>query len=92
MKTPVDFEVVVHGVDHEQYFQGCGVSFTPFSDVATGIGDNAPGAYGDALEMLATGGWDVSKLPSRPCGVNAKLRVKRSDGDEAHVYVSVRVR
>jgi len=33
-----DYEILRHGVEHSQYFQGCGVSFTRFSEVSTGIG------------------------------------------------------
>jgi len=47
------FEVIDHGVNGSQYFQGCGVSFTEFDHVVTGYGDNFSEALEDALEMLA---------------------------------------
>lgn len=92
------WEILNHGMEHEQYFQGCGVSHTDYTDIATGIGDNAREAYDDALEQLACAGWDTSRLPRRPRGINAKDRVPadviREMGEmcDAHIYVSVRVR
>lgn len=47
------YEVISHGIDHAQYFQGCGVSFTPFDHVATGCGDSVWSALDDALEGIA---------------------------------------
>lgn len=39
MRKIESFEVVDHGIQHEQYFQGCGIAFTSMDDVATGIGE-----------------------------------------------------
>ena len=60
MKTIRDFELVHHGVENSSYFQGCGVSFSPFTDVATGIGNTEGEAIQDALEQLAGNDWDVA--------------------------------
>mgnify|MGYP000908199233 CR=1 FL=1 len=96
MKRITAHEILVHGIEHEQYWQGAGCSFSEYTDIATGIGDNAREAYDDALEQLASSGWNVDKLPRRPRGVNAKLRVPASwlkdEMCDAHVYVSIRVR
>ncbi len=49
MSKPIaEFEIVDHGIEHEQYFQGCGVSLTEFTDVATGIGNDAE----EALDIV----------------------------------------
>ena len=69
MKTITCFEIVDHGIDHAQYFQGCGVSRTKFAEVATGCGDNPAEALADALEQLATDGWDVSKVENSAEGL-----------------------
>lgn len=61
-KQVTAFELIDHGIEHSQYFQGCGISFTSFDDVATGIGDNPAEAIEDALESLAQQGWDVDTL------------------------------
>ncbi len=58
------FEVIDHGIEHSQYFQGCGVSHTRYTDVATGIGDTPSEALDDALEQLASAGYDVSRITS----------------------------
>jgi hypothetical protein len=49
-----DFEVLNHGVCHSQYFQGCGVSFSRYNYVVTGIGDSEREALDDCLEQMAT--------------------------------------
>jgi len=93
MKKPQAHEVITHGVEHEQYFQGCGTSFTPFTDVATGIGDDAAEAFDDALESLAQAGWDLDDAygwDDLPKPHDAYLT--GDEHEDMHVYVSVRVR
>lgn len=90
-----EFEIVDHGIEHEQYFQGCGVSFTPFSDVATGIGDNPAEAIDDCLEQIASIGIDVEDMPARILtDIGAKALptrpVVKASQYEAHYYVSIR--
>jgi hypothetical protein len=93
MKRIEDHEVIVHGVEHEQYFQGCGVSFTPFTDVATGIGDDAAEAFEDALESLAQGDWEVEEADDWPDAPRPDAATLDEDAHEdLHVYVSVRVK
>ena len=60
-----------HGIEHDQYFQGCGTAFTKYDDVAVGIGDNFQEALSDALESLAQSGrWDVDDLEAKICKEN----------------------
>ena len=47
------YEIVDHGIDNSQYFQGCGVSYTEFDECATGCGSNALEAFDDAMEQIA---------------------------------------
>lgn len=82
MKTITCFEIVDHGIDHAQYFQGCGVSHTKFAEVATGCGDNPAEALADALEQLACIGWDVSKIETSAEGVAYLKADKPSASDE----------
>lgn len=66
MKKVIDFEVVDHGIEHSQYFQGCGTSFTSYSQVVTGCGDNPNEALEDALDQIAYGhDIDTEDLKSR---------------------------
>jgi len=89
---PTDYEIVVHGMEHEQHFQGCGVSGTGYTAVFTGIGNNPGEALDDALEQAAMSGWDVDS--------NARLRRERlprhpcvpEDFQDCHYYVSVRLK
>ena len=82
MKTITCFEIVDHGIDHAQYFQGCGVGRTKFTEVATGCGDNPAEALADALEQLACIGWDVSKVEASAEGLAYAKAVKPSAVDE----------
>ena len=90
------FEIVNHGYDHSQYFQGCGCSYTEYDSVVTGAGMNAREAYDDALEQIAmmeSSGF-VEKFPSRPRGINARdkvpARMQREEENEMYYYVSIR--
>ena len=49
-----DYEIIRHGVDGSQYFQGCGTCYTSFDNVQTGIGRTEKEAFEDALECIAT--------------------------------------
>lgn len=88
------------GPDHEQYFQGAGVSFTKYDDVAVGIGDNAVEAYQDAVEILFQDARSdvrntfLLKLPRRPRGITARQRLTaaQSRNGEFHWYVAVYVK
>lgn len=50
---PLQFEVVNHGIDNPQYFQGCGVYGTEYQYVDTGCGHSEASALDDALEQIA---------------------------------------
>ena len=82
-RVVVAFEVVDHGSEHEQFFQGCGIAFTEFEECATGTGTTAREAFDDALEGLASGGWDVSNIPETdaPTGEVSKVACDACGGD-----------
>ena len=85
--------VIYHGLEHEQYFQGCGRG--QLDDVATGIGDTARDALEDALEMIANTDIDVltmSKLDAFCTTLHSKLKldhVLEGRPEEFHEYVSI---
>lgn len=54
--------IVWHGVDHEQYFPGCGVALTKYDDAVTGCGNDWREALDDALECAAQNGWHDAEL------------------------------
>jgi hypothetical protein len=64
MKKIVDYEIILHGLDWPDYFQGCGTGYTDFEAVATGIGNNDREALEDAMEQLASGDWDGGSNPA----------------------------
>lgn len=68
-----EFEVVDHGTEHAQYFQGAGVSFTKFTEIATGAGSSAREAGQDALEIF----WQTAD--------KAKISVAQMEALEAQI-------
>jgi hypothetical protein len=93
-KKFTDHEIIDHGYEHSQYFQGCGTAFTRFSNVVTGCGYNAKEAYNDALEQVfMSTGAEKLNFPSRPKGINARNKVPADcmgEGSEVVYYVSIR--
>lgn len=92
MKKLAQFEIISHGWEHAQYFQGCGVSFTSFEHVVTGAGMNAREAYDDACEQICSSEGDNVGLPKRPRGINAKDKVPADhcgEDSEFYFYVSI---
>lgn len=93
---PVDgFEIVNHGAEHAQYFQGCGVAFTDYTHAYTGAGEDAAEAYADAVQSAAQDGWNVAALPLHPVECSPLDRVPEDAGGEDsewYVYVTVRLR
>lgn len=65
MKPVIDYELIDHGIEHSQYFQGCGTTFTDFDECVTGIGSDPAEAIGDALEQLAQDDWETEELEKR---------------------------
>ncbi len=60
-----EFELIDHGIEHSQYFQGCGVVFTSFENVVTGIGGNLAEAIDDCLEQVAQAGFETEGMEAR---------------------------
>lgn len=60
-----EFEVIDLGVEYPDYFQGFGVSFTPFDHCTYGIGAYPAEALDDCLEDIAQMDVDVEDLEAR---------------------------
>ena len=104
----IEFQIMDHGCDGEQYFPGCGVAFTSYSDVSTGIGESAREAGKDAWECayieneaqisnLADVTAAIEELSDTEDTFTAKDReVAEEEGEELnpewHHYVSIRWR
>lgn len=94
------YEVIVHGFDHSQYFQGCGVAYTQFTEVATGCGGSPKEAGLDALEQIYSrldGHYGLDALEAEIEGLSDDTK----EFDQAHAenpeselwwYVSIRWR
>ena len=87
-----NFEIINHGWDNSQYFQGCGTSYSDFDNVVTGAGYTAKDAYEDATEQIymSFNNADKLKLPKRPKGINAKNHVPAKADEDCYWYVSIR--
>jgi len=103
MKPIIEYQLIDHGIENSQYFQGCGVAFTSFDDVATGIGDTPADAIDDALEQLAMGGWETDDLEKRiladegwkafPTSPSVSDQLADEDSEsELYYHVSIRVK
>jgi hypothetical protein len=98
----MNYQIIDHGIDHEQYFQGCGIAFTPYDHVVTGIGETAQEAYDDALEQMAMMGHEhwialpapEERFPDTDASVESYLAYHQiedhPDVCELHWYVSIR--
>ena len=86
------YEVVDHGIENSQYFQGCGVCFTSYTDVVTGIGNDFAEALEDALESAAQNGVDVDDIEAEikhDMGEYPTDSVPE-DAEDCYYYVSLR--
>lgn len=94
------FQLIDHGIDHSQYFQGCGVAFTSFDNAVTGIGDNPAEAIDDCLEQIAQAGFDTEGMEARiikqeglealPESPSVADEYGCDETGEAHYFVSIR--
>lgn len=87
MKTITEHEIIDHGVENSQYFQGCGVAYTRFEEVWTGIGSSPREALDDALDSVAQADWDTAAIVN---DLSEKISVPEESEDCYH-YVSIRV-
>ena len=65
MRKIGEFEMIDHGIEHSQYFQGCGVYGIDYNYVVTGIGNNPAEAIDDCLEQMAQAGFDTDGMEAR---------------------------
>lgn len=83
------YEIISHGCMHSDYFQGCGVSYTDFEHVQTGIGASEKEAFEDALGLIALDGTEISaELESE--GESARTDTEECEDNESYFHVSIR--
>lgn len=54
-----DCDITDYGIEHAQYFQGHGVSFTKYKHCSLGSGETYAEALEDALDQAACEGYDI---------------------------------
>lgn len=89
MKNIKEMKTICHGIHDEQEFQGCGVSFTEYTECVTGIGNNAYEAKEDALDQLAEMGYNVDNIANEEDNTFCLIG---DDGDGLHMYVSLLIK
>lgn len=77
MKPITEFQISNHGVEHAQYFQGAGVSFSRWLACYTGCGDSPAEALDNAIEMMAQA--DKYDPDSLPDGWDKEFKTLASD-------------
>jgi hypothetical protein len=82
------FEIVDHGIEHSQFFQGCGTAFSRFDYVATGCGFSAAEAFSDALDQIACGADSVDLSAIERSKEGRTFASKRAE--KANVYAHLR--
>ena len=99
-----DYQLIDHGIDHAQYFQGCGVSFTKYTMCVTGAGSNFKEAIEDCFEQIAlTGKYDTEEFEKLvwdeegyddnadyPTEPNTNKYHEENELSEMYYYVSIR--
>ena len=103
MKKIDDYQLVDHGIDHAQYFPGCGVAFTEYYEVYTGCGSNFAKAIEDVLDQIALDGdynidgleakikedYRLEKWPTEP---NTDKYCEENEDCELYYYLSIRLK
>ena len=97
MKAVLLHEILDHGVEHAQFFQGCGVSLTEYDECFTGTGETPAEALDDAIENAAQSDWDMdgikNELPTEtPDELKPSDEDEGYDRDERYCYVSIRLK
>lgn len=90
-----NYEIISHGIKHEDYFQGCGTSFTEFDFCYTGIGNNYKEALDSAIEDAAQSDWNTEKIEKELNNTPESLDVIEEYGENVegmYYYVSIRLR
>lgn len=89
------FEIVDLGVDHVDYFQGFGTSYTPFDHSTYGIGATAEEAYQDALDSAAQfspdSAIDLTAMPEH-CPFEGEVDEESQDNEHNPAYYHVGIR
>lgn len=89
------FEIVSHGINQSDYFQGCGTAFTEFDEAFTGIGSSEYEAAQDAMDMAASIlTWPDKVRAEIESDFDGMSRVENipEEADEAWYYLTIRVK
>lgn len=91
-KDITNFQLLSHGFDHSQYFQGCGTSFTDYAHVVTGCGGSEKEAFEDALEQLCmqVSGVTTWEIESKAGKLSEETLKDIPEDNEVYFYYSIR--
>ena len=94
-----DFEVIGHGIENSQYFQGCGTT-RRFNEVITGCGFSEKEAFDDAIEQICMT-WEIDHASLEPLEKECEKADDKDvdfylcpedcfDSEDCYFYVSIR--
>lgn len=101
----LEVQVIDHGIEHCEYFQGCGTAFTKFTNVQTGHGCDFQEAFEDVIEQIAMDDMReelVANIEMKALDSLGKLKIEdlptspttcgdeNTEDDGMYYYVSIR--
>ena len=101
MKLIASYEIVNHGVERCDSFQGCGVYGTRYDECYTGIGSSLREALEDAAEAIAmsghsipyTLGVEIAESSNSDSLLDLDIKDGESEApDDMHHYASIRIK
>lgn len=92
-----EHQIINHGLEHSQYFQGCGIAYTEYDSFFTGIGQTEYDALEDALEQAACSGMNVEGIENTQAKEDKCDGCQDDTGDDCTscgmwFYVSIRLK
>lgn len=90
-----NYEFIDHGLQHSDYFQGCGVALTNYNYCFTGTGDTPEAAAHDALDQACHDyHWDVVIFDEAEADASDNFSYDHaalSTNTEVQYFVSIRI-
>lgn len=86
-----EYEIINHGTEHAQYFEGCSTNATSYTASYTGYGHTPQEALEDALDQLSMDGYETDTITDT-LSKKSQLPDNMPENSELHHYVSIRLR
>lgn len=90
----MNYQIINHGIENSDYFQGCGTYGTEYNQAYTGIGDSPREALADAIEQAACDGVEITpEIEKEAAEYPETPDIGQNDESvaEMYCYVSIRI-